>query len=143
MDQKNQSPHMEGLVSRELGGGVTQQSKLPRCTADGISNLAEELRKNGLQLGSVATDSQRTTLLKVLQYLGPRGLRTPEGTALGYMRLATRIQELEEQWQIASLRETIIGEDGLVHPGVARYVLLGRRKDALDRQGTLDLEVPA
>ena len=143
MDQKNQSPHVEGLVSRKLGGGVTQQRKILHCSYKHIKSILNELSRAGLALSGVNTLTQRAVLLKTLQYLGPRGLNTYEGTAAGYARLATRIQELEEDWVIASQRETVIGPDGLVHPGVARYVLVGLRMDAINPQGALDLEVPA
>lgn len=93
----------------------------------------------GLALGGVKTLTQRVVLLKTLQYLGARGLNTYEGTAAGYARLATRIQELEEDWEIDSIRETVLGPDGLIHPGVARYVLIGNRKDMVDPQRNLDL----
>jgi hypothetical protein len=36
------------------------------------------------------------TLRMALQYRGARGLNTYEGTAAGYMRMATRIKELKE-----------------------------------------------
>jgi hypothetical protein len=140
---KNQSPHMEGLESRKLGGGVTQQRKILHCSHKHIKSILNELSLVGLALSGVNTQTQCTVLLKTLQYLGARGLNTYEGTAVGYARLATRIQELEEEWDIASQRETVIGPEGLIHPGVARYVLLGLRKGKASPQGTLDLEVPA
>lgn len=143
MAQKNESPREEGLDVTELGGGVTQQNKILYCSHKHIRTIINELSRVGLALSGVNTLTQRTVLLKTLQYLGTRGLNTYEGTAAGYARLATRIQELEEEWEIASLRETVIGPDGLLHPGVARYVLLGKRSDIVSRQGALDLEVPA
>lgn len=143
MDQKNQSPHVEGLASRKLGGGVTQQRKILHCSHKHIKSVLNELSRAGLTLSGVNTLTQRQVLLKTLQYLGQRGLNTFEGTAAGYARLATRIQELEEDWDIASQRETVIGPEGLIHPGVARYVLIGLRKDVVDPQGSLDLEVLA
>lgn len=143
MAQKNESPREEGLDVTELGGGVTQQNKILYCSHKHIRTILNELSRVGLALSGVNTLTQRTVLLKTLQYLGTRGLNTYEGTAAGYARLATRIQELEEEWEIASLRETVIGPDGLLHPGVARYVLLGKRSDIVSRQGALDLEVAA
>ena len=51
-----------------------------------------------------------------------------------------RIKELKETWEIASLREDVIGPDGLFHKQVARYVLIGKRKDLPPAQQSLDLE---
>ncbi|KIF80711.1 hypothetical protein [Noviherbaspirillum autotrophicum] len=144
MTLKNNNARNEaGADVTELGGGVTQQRKILHCSYKHIKSILNELSRAGLALSGVNTLTQRAVLLKTLQYLGPRGLNTYEGTAAGYARLATRIQELEEDWIIASQRETVIGPDGLVHPGIARYVLVGLRKDAINPQGALDLEVPA
>jgi len=75
-----------------------------------------------------------------LQYLGEVGLSTPEGTGLAFARLATRIFDLELQgWRIDTLRENVITADGLLHRGIARYVLRGGRADITDPQGSLDL----
>lgn len=123
---------------------ATEQNGLFECSARHISSLVDELRINGLGLGSTSAETQCATLLKVLKYLGARGLNTYEGTAAGFARLATRIQDLEaDGWLIASHRENIIGPDGLFHPRVARYVLIGRRCALAPTQSILDLEVPA
>lgn len=132
-----------GADVTKLGGRVTALNKILNCSHKHIRSVLNELSLAGLALSGVNTLTQRTVLLKTLQYLGPRGINTYEGTAAGYARLATRIQELEEEWEIESQRETVIGPDGLLHPGVARYVLVGHRADVESRQGSLDLEVSA
>lgn len=110
-----------------------------RCGVQHISRLRRELKSQGLNLRNVAGVTQRQTLLLILQYLGPRGLNTLEAVGLGFYRIATRIQELEEAdgWLIASQRERLIGADGLLHSGIARYVLIGRRADYVVVQGSL------
>lgn len=99
------------------------------CGANQTNKLVRELRQAGLQLRSTQSDTQLETLPKVLQYLGPRGINTYEAVAAGYLRIATRIKELKEIWEVDSLREDVIGPDGLFHKGVARYVI-GERKQA-------------
>ena len=125
-------------------GAAPRQENAPslfHCTSDHISKICRELVDNGLGLANTISETQCSTLLKVLKYLGSRGLNTYEGTAAGYARLATRIQELEaDGWLIHSQRESLIGPDGLFHPGVARYRLLGRRSEYHDCQLSLDLE---
>lgn len=110
-----------------------------RCGVRHISALRRELKAKGLNLRNTTGVTQRQTLLLILQYLGERGLNTLEGAGIGFYRLATRIQELEEAdgWLIASQRERLIGADGLLHYRVARYRLLGRRADFVDIQGSL------
>lgn len=83
----------------------------------------------GVSLRSADSRSQLDTLRRALEFRGARGLSTYEGTAAGYLRLATRVKELKSQWDIYTLREDVIGPDGLLHKGVARYVLFGRRQD--------------
>lgn len=128
-------------------GKATSESKQKKplsCGNNHISKLRRELQIVGLTLRDTSGRSQCEMLLRVLQYLGPRGINTPEGTGCGYMRLATRIHELEDAgWLIAVPKETIVGADGLTHSGIARYCLLGRRADYADPQGSFDLEVPA
>lgn len=132
-----------GADVTELGGGVTGQNKVLRCGVHSTSRLRRELRSKGLALRDTSGATQCHTLLRVLQYLGKRGINTPEGVACGFYRIATRIQELEaDGWQILSSREKILGADGLVHVGIARYILCGRRSDAVSPQLALGLEVP-
>lgn len=130
-----------GASITKLAGYVMGQN-LFDCSADHISKLCRELHLNGCGLCIAHAQTQVTTLLKALTHLGPRGLNTYEGTAAGYARLATRIQDLEDAgWLILSQRENLIGPDRLYHAGVARYILIGRRGDLTSPQGQLDLEV--
>lgn len=125
----------------QLAGGVTKaKKKVFFCGVKHTSKLRRELHAAGLELTNASRCTQQQMLLRTLQYLGPRGLNTPEGVGLGFYRIATRIQELEAHgWHIASMRENLVGEDGLAHRGIARYVLLGRHADAISPQGSLDL----
>jgi hypothetical protein len=127
-----------GAQFSKLAGGEKGQNKVFECSANHISNIVAELRAEGLALRSTSADTQLATLPKVLEYLGPRGLNTYEGTAAGYLRVATRIKELKEAWEIHTLREDLIGPDGMFHKGVGRYVMVGKRRD-LEIQGRLDL----
>ncbi|MYN45925.1 hypothetical protein GTP23_12790 [Pseudoduganella sp. FT93W] len=113
-------------IPRLAGGGKGKKTQVFNCSSKSIRNLVSELHNNGLALASTNTDSQCITLSRVLKYLGDRGLNTYEGTAAGYARLATRIKELKcNGLVIESRSEDLIGPDGLYHPRVARYVLVG------------------
>jgi hypothetical protein len=140
-DLRKENATGQGGVSRVVGGQAkaTKQKKIFDCGAHHINKVLREIQHAGLQLRSTAADTQLQTLPKVLQYFGSRGLSTYEGQAAGYLRIATRVMELKETWDIYTLREDVIGPDGLLHKGVARYVLLGRRKDLPPAQGQLDL----
>lgn len=109
-----------------------------KCTSHDIAKVVRDLQANGLALRDASGATQLVTLLKALRYLGSRGLSTYEGVAAGYLRIATRIKELKSIWEIITLRESYVGPDGLYHQGVARYVFIGRRRDAIDPQGFLD-----
>lgn len=146
MPAKNQNASGEGGAdfTKLIGGVRGKTKKIFRCGVQHTSKLRKELQANGLALGDTSGRTQFVTLLRVLQYLGDRGINTPEGVACGFYRIATRVQELEEAgWRIASIRERIVGADGLEHSGVARYVLIGRRTDFIDPQGSLDLGAAA
>lgn len=120
----------EGARVTQAGGPVaTWQSKVFDCSSENITAVCEELSRNGIALKNASGATQRETLRLALEYRGSRGLNSYEGMAAGYMRMATRIKELKENWDIYALREDVVGPDGLVHRGVARYVLLGRRQD--------------
>lgn len=115
-----------------------------KCGTHHINKVRNEIHAAGLSLDGTSGGTQLGTLLRVLQYLGPRGINTKEAEGCGYFRIATRIQELEDAgWKIAVPKERIIGADGLIHKGIARYTLLGRRSDFIDQQGSLDLGAPA
>lgn len=140
MDSQNKSPHIEGLEPTKLAGGVGKNRTAKLCNARHLNKLARELQAAGLALSSTCTDTQLTTLLRLLQYLGPRGLSTYEAVAAGYARVATRVFELDEAgWLIHSQRENIIAPDGLFHPSIARYVLIGKKADLQNPQLDLGL----
>jgi hypothetical protein len=118
---------------------VKGQNKIFRCGVQHISKLRRELQSQGLALRDTSGRTQCEMLLRVLQYVGDRGINTPEGVGCGFYRIATRIQELEDSgWIIASQRERLVGADGLAHVGIARYVLIGYG-GAVNPQGSLDL----
>ena len=119
-------------------GKAAPNNQYNKCAND-IAKVVRELHANGLALRSASGATQLETLPKVLAHLGPRGLSTYEGVAAGYLRIATRVKELKEAWEIVTLRESYIGPDGLHHQGIARYVLMGRRKVSTDPQSALDL----
>jgi hypothetical protein len=145
MDAQKYSAH--GKVGANLSklagaGGEKGKIKVFRCGVQHTSKLRRELQTQGLALRDTSGATQQKTLLRVLQYLGDRGINTPEGVACGFYRIATRIHELEDQgWLIESIRERMVGADGLAHNGIARYVLHGRSAGRIDPQGALDLGV--
>lgn len=138
----NNRPKKKAAPGQGKAAFESKQKKPLVCGTDHISKRRHELQRAGLGLCDTSSHTQGETLLRVLQYLGPRGINTLEGVGCGYYRIATRIQELEASgWNIASYREQVVGADGLVHSGIARYVLLGRIGGD-DPQGSLDLGVP-
>jgi hypothetical protein len=140
--QKQSAP--KGARFNQAGGRVAAgQNKIFDCSGETITAVCEELARNGVALRNASGATQRETLRLALQHRGARGLNTYEGTAAGYMRMATRIKELKETWDIYVAREDVIGPDRLLHKGVARYVLLGRRQDLVKKtpaQNQLGLE---
>lgn len=139
---RNEKATGQGGFSKFAAGGqagATRQKKTRYSRTNDINKVLREIRKASLQLRSTGTDTQSETLLKVLQYFGARGLSTYEGQAAGYLRIATRVMELKETWHIVTLREDVIGPDGLLHKSVARYVLIGKRKELPPAQQSLDL----
>lgn len=141
--RKQNASNKGGAQFTKLAGGMKGQSKIFRCGVQHISKLRGELQRNGLALHDTASHTQCKTLLRVLQYLRDRGINTPEGVGCGFYRIATRIQELEDSGNIiASRRERLIGADGLIHSGVARYILIWRAV-RVDPQGALDLGDPS
>jgi hypothetical protein len=141
IDPKKNKARGEAGSDVAAGGQAkaTKQKKTRNCSTHDINKVVREIREAGLQLRSTATDTQAETLPKVLQYLGARGFGTYEAQAAGYLRIATRIKELKETWDIITLRENVIGPDGLFHRAVGRYVLIGKRKDLPPAQQSLDL----
>jgi hypothetical protein len=142
-NQKMKYATAKGGVSNVESGGqapATEQKKTRYCGKYHINKVIREIRDAGLQLRSTESDTQLVTLLKVLEHRGARGLSTYEGQAAGYLRIATRIKELKETWHIVTLREDVIGPDGLFHKGVGRYVLVSKRNNLPPVQQPLDLE---
>jgi len=132
-----------GAHVSQAGEPETGPNKIFDCSGENIAAVCDELARNGVALRNASGTTQRETLRLALQYRGARGLNTYEGTAAGYMRMATRVKELKETWDIRALREDVIGPDGLLHKGVARYVLLCRRQDLVTKtpaQNQLGLE---
>ena len=138
---KQNAPGCGGVQVTKLAGGVTAFPKDAfLCDEKHISNFRNELAASGLRLQDASGQTQCDTLLRVLQHRGPKGINTPEGVGCGFYRIATRIQELEERgWVISSLRERIIGSDGLAHRGIARYCLIGRMAERQPAQASFDL----
>lgn len=140
-NQKNRARGRAGSNVAGREAKATGQNKTFKCSTHHISRLVRELYENNVGLRSTSADTQGLTLLRALKYLGERGLNTYEGTAAGYARLATRIQELEaDGWLIDSDRENVIGPDRLFHRGIARYILRGRLLDMQGPQLDLGLE---
>lgn len=135
----NAPPKGRALLSKLAGGGSGEKKKPLFCSDKHSSKLRKEIQAAGLDLTDASGDTQLTMLPRVLAYLGSRGLNTPEAVGLGYFRIATRCFDLQEGgYVIQSRRERIIGADGLVHVGVARYFLMGRAQSpqlALDLGG--------
>lgn len=130
----------KGMPASERSGKVKSNTKVFVCGVKHIGKLRRELQRRGLALSNTSSRTQREMLLRVLQYLGDRGINTPEGVGAGFYRIATRVQELEEEgWLIASRRESLIGADGMLHTGIARYVLIGKNECGLPAQMGLDL----
>ena len=139
--QKQNASTVGGASIAELGGGDKGKSKTLYCGLDHINKKLEEIRIAGLRLRSTSGDTQLATLPKVLAYFGPVGANTYELTAMGYCRAATRIKELKEIYVIDSVREKVIGPDGMFHINVARYILRGKRNDMQPVQEPLDLDL--
>jgi hypothetical protein len=118
------------LSEQSNSNSYFQKSKLPlkRIGKKQCDALRREIAEAGLMLGSAAGYAQLETLPKVLRYLGSRGLGTVEGEALGYRRIATRIQDLEvEGYGFIVKRENVVTDDCLLHPSMARYFLASEK----------------
>ena len=118
---------------------VLKKNKVLVCDDRHIRTLRRELRRAGLSLQDTTSTTQCQMLIRILKHLGNRGLGTLEAVGIGIYRVATRIEELEAAgFVFASIRESVIGSEGLLHAGMARYVLLDKR--SASRQLSLDLE---
>jgi hypothetical protein len=137
------APNQGGARFTKLAGGVKKQKKVFRCGVQHTRKFRIEMENAGLGLNDASAETQCQTLLRILQFVGDRGINTLEGIACGFLRITTRVHELQAQGHvIASIKERVISADGLVQEGIARYVLLLQAlKD--DRQGALDLGDPA
>lgn len=129
---KANAPDQGSACVNQAGVPAAKTQKVFDCGVENITNVCEELRKAGVHLRSANKRTQLETLRRALEFRGPRGLNTYEGTAAGYCRLATRVKELRTTWDIYTVSENVTGPDGLFHKGIARYFLLGRRKDLCD-----------
>lgn len=117
---------------------AAKKKQVLRCDDRRIQVLRDEMRGTGLALRDTTGKTQCQMLVHVLKYLGNRGLNTLEAVGLGYYRIATRIQELEAAgYIIVTVRESVIGSEGLLHVGIVRYILLEKR--ATPMQLSLDL----
>ncbi len=130
MDLKKQSAPEGALVNQAGGPAVTGKNKIFDCSGESITAVCDELARNGVALQNATGFTQCETLRLALEYRGPRGLNTYEGAAAGYLRIAARVRELKENWNIFTRTEDVIGPDQLLHKRVARYVLLGKRNNA-------------
>jgi hypothetical protein len=138
--RKQRARGKAGAPLSKLAGVGSGVKKVLICSNRNITRLRSEIRAAGLLLNATRTETQLDTLLRTLQYLGDRGLNTPEAVGIGFARIATRVFDLEQQgWRIDTEREDVVTADGLAHRGIARYILRGRRADIADPQGSLDL----
>lgn len=129
-----------GASFTKLAGGVNEKIK-NLYSAKHTSDIRRELLRAGLGMHNTHGVPQRVLLLRVLQYLGERGISSVEAMVCGYDRVAKRIQELEaDGWKIDSLSETIADSDGLRHVEVARYFLRRRLGAAMPPQLKRDQE---
>lgn len=108
------------------------------CDDRHIRALRRELRNAGLSLHDTTSKTQNQMLVRILKYLGNRGLGTLEAMGIGIYRVATRVQELEAAgFVFAAIRESVRGSEGLLHTGMVRYIFLDKRSET--RQLSLDL----
>jgi len=132
----------ENIPFTKLPGGVTKQKKILSCGVQHTSKFRLDIEAAGLALNDASAATQCQALLRILIYQGARGINTLEGVACGFLRIATRIQELEDDGHvIASIKEHVKTADGLIHKGIARYVLVTQTMPK-NQQGTLDLGCP-
>ncbi len=141
--KKQNAPGKECVPITERAGRVIKDGKV-LCDVNHINSLTRELQVVGLWLRDASGASQCATLLLLLEYLGPRGLSTPEGHAIGYLRMASRCNDLRNAGHnVFAVRETVIGLDNIEHHGVCRYFLLAAAEDKGAVQPSLFDEVSA
>lgn len=137
--QKKKTPKAGGFPHTKLAGRVKTKKKVFSCGVQHTSKFRLEIEAAGLGLTDASATTQRQALLLILIYRGSKGINTIEGNACGFLRIATRIQELEDEgYTIASIKETARTSDGLIHRGIARYILMNQSAKE-DPQGELDL----
>ena len=73
-----------------------KKNNIVNCGVHRLNTIRNELARNGLSLSDVSAQNQQKTLFRTLEYLGARGINTPEGEACGYLKIASRIKELKE-----------------------------------------------
>lgn len=133
-----------GIRHTKLGGKVKAKNQIIfRCGVKHTSKFRLEMEEAGLGLSDPSATTQCDCLLRVLKYRGGKGINTLEGVACGFLRIATRVQELQEEGHhIITALETVITADGLVHRGIARYILLAEAPNDPPQQ-SFEFEVPA
>ena len=137
MNQKTTSTK-EGAVFTSLAGNV-KSKKIYRCGVQHTTKFRKEIERVGLALKDSSTEVQIETLIKILLYRGSKGINTLEGMACGFLRIATRINEIKaEGYIIEKSEENVIGSDGIVHRGIARYFMKSLEK-RISPQLSLDL----
>jgi hypothetical protein len=142
MNQQKNRPGSGPEKFTKLAGGVNRKKPYLeplQCGTEHTNKYRDNVHVAGFGLKNASGTNQRTMLLLWLQHVGSSGINTLEGEACGYLRIATRIQELKERgWKISSQRENVIGADGLFHKRIARYILDGRTADFPPVQLDLD-----
>lgn len=95
------------------------------CSEQHLREVVDELKINGVGLQGTSTEGQLAMLRKALLFRGAKGLNTYEGKRAGYAGMAMRIVDLKRSGcVIASVRESVIGPDGLFHKGMSRYIMV-------------------
>ncbi len=84
-------------------------------------------RKSKRAITSTNATAQRQTILDALKQRHGLGITTLEARQeLGIMSPAPRVKELRVRgYHILTIPTDIVTDDGVMHQGVARYVLLG------------------
>jgi biotin operon repressor len=140
-ESTKENASVEGGASfTKLAGGVNERIK-KLCSTQHTSDIRRELHRAGLGMRNTHGVPQRVLLLRVLEYLGTRGISSAEAIGCGYERVEKRIQELEaDGWKIDSLSEKIADSDGLQHVEIARYFLRRRLVAAMQLQSKREPE---
>lgn len=119
----NPSPP-QGKTKNKVKG---KNNTLPYVSITKASNerLKAEIKRAGLWLTDTQSQTQRMALVKVLQYLGARGLAISEAKALDYLSVPPRVHELRELgYIIHTKRENAVIDGGHIHRNTGRYILI-------------------